>query len=1539
MSLAHYQRDQQQRIEMHLTHLGGLVTATERARDLAPTPVDRARYEEQLGTLKADIERYSAELQQLEEEMNAGAASRTRKPARNPAYRIDLDDSLSDDEQQRLFRNEVQAIAAILDYDIEGLTLPESADVPIFVGVKPGDFKVMRCLFGTTCKVVGDAEVTAFRALLDLNRARLDLRDAILVTNTYIAPSARQIAGQSGIQILTFEELLDKVFQLTPYLKKHLKDYEEKDPLFHTYVDVRYLRRGKGEYPDAQATGEETLVTSNQGIVTFSDGVTHEISIFEAKGELTPYIDAWVRAGGGGQVCVLGDYGTGKTSFAKHYFWHAANAYLQDPVRHRIPLFVPLSRYHTSTDVEQMMTGFLVNECNTRRTFDSFLRLAELGKFLVILDGFDEMAKQVDLNVRRRNFRELAKLTIGRNKVILSGRPNYFLTQDEIDQVFTTGAGAGDPYRRALQSAAKPLPRYDVLRLTLFDRWQIEEFLKNQSEFLKACGIDDWRELRQTIARTYNLEELARTPVLLDIIIKTLSQLRTQVSEINAAKLYGIYTDHWLDEEYGKGEMRWLITRADKELFMLDLAWSMLTTDGRPEIHFSQLSRRVQQHFKLDRSTEIDYFSSDIRFCSYLGHSETDGMYRFIHKSFMEYFCARHIMQRVMNEGLVPTVATAKTLPEEVFFFLCQLAGDEGVEKLMALARAQMDDATKAFVVRLGTRMLQHFIEKDRERGDMAKVEQRVRRLLDQSSEFGDRRGYLSGLMTSGWQFMEVGRLAEAEPLYEKALEIAQQLDDQPSLRRLMLQFGEIDEGRGEIERALRRYENVLEMLERDDDPVDRWATLIAMGRMHARTGNASHALALLEQAALLVELAEDRVALAKTLELIAETYERLGDNVGALNHSRRAVALHREIGDSRRIGVALMGIADIHQRMGNLPDALGDAEGALALFQEVASLNDQASTELFLARIHIIQHDVNAAQARLRNAIRHSRVVGNRRFDAEASLLLGDVYRRTDRGEEALELQKRALETFELLGDPTNVCFSLIAISHTAAGLQRLDEARTTFERAVSALGHVIDPRFFIEAGADLGSLSVRQDWLDDARRMYNAVLEMARRYSLFTDETRMLEALGDVETKAGHAMAADKFYDDAAKHFEGLRAERRVAEISLKRAALARKRKDWKGFVKFYRRYRLFAEAQGLPLSGELEEEYRRLDADRVAESAFDLGTVVQTPDRFWGRQTELDTVISHVMDGHNVAIAGDRRIGKTSLLYRVASQIQRPLVPVWVNLQAFPAQAEVLLEGILRDVVTNLVERELIAPDARSRASVSYASDFSRALRSIMEEAGEKMRVRLVLILDEADVLLTAGAGSAIREAFMDTTLAMAILSMSEAATRESRTDSRQQSPMLNIFNLVVLGPLPEEELKDGLRAALTRMGITIHEDALLLAYAWSGGMPWIAQSIGHHAAIRAGQESRSAIGVEDLESIRSRVAEQTTIMFQSVFEGASDGERQLLRGVVNGQLSWYGNPNFYPLIRRGILADDPPRLTSQLFDDWIRTHAMASFDKSS
>jgi formylglycine-generating enzyme required for sulfatase activity len=161
---------------------------------------------------------------------------------------------------------------------------------------------------------------------------------------------------------------------------------------------------------------------------------------------------------------------------------------------------------------------------------------------------------------------------------------------------------------------------------------------------LQARFPDEWERYWQQIEHTYNLAELAQRPVLLDMIARSLPDLQPGQA-VNAARLYEAYTDLWLARDEEKG--RKLITRADKRLFMQEQALEMLRRE-QLSIHYSRLPERVRTHFRLEKAHEIDYFEHDIRTCSFLNR-DGEGNYRFVHKSFQEFFVAQWLAPKLLD--------------------------------------------------------------------------------------------------------------------------------------------------------------------------------------------------------------------------------------------------------------------------------------------------------------------------------------------------------------------------------------------------------------------------------------------------------------------------------------------------------------------------------------------------------------------------------------------------------------------------------------------------------------------------------------------------------------------------------------------------------------------------------------------------------------------------------------------------------------------------------------------------------------------------
>jgi sulfatase modifying factor 1 len=222
--------------------------------------------------------------------------------------------------------------------------------------------------------------------------------------------------------------------------------------------------------------------------------------------------------------------------------------------------------------------------------------------------------------------------------VVLTCRTPYFRTRQEAEELLSRR----DDLPESSQLSGRLIdltdrPNFEIVHLLPFDRDDIQAMLR-------ARFPAEWERYWRQIERTYNLAELAQRPVLLDMIARSLPDLQPGQA-VNAAQLYEAYTDLWLARDEEKG--RTLITRMDKRLFMQELALETLRRE-QLSIHYSRLPERVRQHFRLEKAHEIDYFEHDIRTCSFLNR-DGEGNYRFVHKSFQEFFVAQWLAPKLLD--------------------------------------------------------------------------------------------------------------------------------------------------------------------------------------------------------------------------------------------------------------------------------------------------------------------------------------------------------------------------------------------------------------------------------------------------------------------------------------------------------------------------------------------------------------------------------------------------------------------------------------------------------------------------------------------------------------------------------------------------------------------------------------------------------------------------------------------------------------------------------------------------------------------------
>lgn len=583
--------------------------------------------------------------------------------------------------------NHVAAIYKLLGYEVTAnINLNGQQTDLLCEKLIPG---AGRTVLYVECKYTDDEEqntvskdvVTQFIANFRVLKDKNGWATGVMVSNKKFSQYAQSAAQpHRDIVLKTLDDLYADLFQIQAYLHSCIQEYEA-DEGFADYIPLKAVNARPGLSTQPQLLKELFYL--------------------------------WLNEADNNQLCLLGDFGTGKTTFLRHIHHECCKKFLSgDSVR--MPLFVQLRDYFDVSDGKELIERFFSLELATRvpqRVFDEFNRA---GRFLLLLDGFDEMGVTSDSESRRRSYLKLNQLIRADSKLVITCRPAYFVTHKELLDVFdvykeqmgfTPVATRGDSqemasyselstqlqninqndeYRELLSAVGHVRRHSSIANIELFDHKQIRAYLRAHKSKIHSDSdgqLDD-KSLYTRIEQVYDLEDLAKRPILLKLIVSTLPLFKRESNgkyrikgssnsfdDITPSVLYYAYTEGELTREYEKGEVRWQIDRNERRAVIGLLAFEMFESDV-VVLEPTAFSSTVAKYFPR-AGEKLEQLTTDIRTCSFLS-LDSKNYLRFAHKSFLEYYVAQH-MADLLRRRKVRGALTERILSDEVFYFLGDL--------------------------------------------------------------------------------------------------------------------------------------------------------------------------------------------------------------------------------------------------------------------------------------------------------------------------------------------------------------------------------------------------------------------------------------------------------------------------------------------------------------------------------------------------------------------------------------------------------------------------------------------------------------------------------------------------------------------------------------------------------------------------------------------------------------------------------------------------------------------------------------------------
>ncbi|MBW9335066.1 hypothetical protein FEE59_16250 [Herbaspirillum sp. RU 5E] len=403
--------------------------------------------------------------------------------------------------------------------------------------------------------------------------------------------------------------------------------------------------------------------------------------------DLGSYLSDWSKRPAGQHVAILGEYGQGKSTGALFYVYEAikSNLSLTDG---RIPLLIELRGKSPANLAPQELLAAWAQQYKIHAS--ALMKLLIDGRLILILEGFDEMANVSSAESRVSHFRALWRLAFPKNKIIFTGRRNFFFEDQELNIVFR---GRAEDTQSAI---------CQVLHLCPFDYQKIQRSLRWTSQSVAS-------EIVAAGKSNLALFDIIARPALLYIVATLWDEFRPLLSQggLTSAQVIDRFIQHSYDRQEAKEpDLNFMaLTTTERRYFYEGIAVFMASRDGTNQIVIADLRAAIERLYnaypddahisdavflETDQSplkrrshepeVAVEAVMTDVRTHGILVNDLGQrGAFKFAHKSFYELLCAKvhanwllkiePIFYRSIKSAMDGSIEHASKSPEILKFF------------------------------------------------------------------------------------------------------------------------------------------------------------------------------------------------------------------------------------------------------------------------------------------------------------------------------------------------------------------------------------------------------------------------------------------------------------------------------------------------------------------------------------------------------------------------------------------------------------------------------------------------------------------------------------------------------------------------------------------------------------------------------------------------------------------------------------------------------------------------------------------------------
>jgi len=370
--------------------------------------------------------------------------------------------------------------------------------------------------------------------------------------------------------------------------------------------------------------------------------------------DLFSAVNDWIYSDDIKPIAILGGYGAGKSSFAARLVSYLASETRSKPEA-RFPVLIKLGAFSSHNSLIGILGEMFTSEhVILNYSFKRFLSFNAEGRFVIVLDGFDEMKHAMSWTDFKATVEGLNALVVRNSKVILLGRPSAFTSESEHEYVL----------RGRIQKSGNwiKIPGWPTFCEYIIDNFSDDErrdFVKKYITF-KKCGRDEETSLARETAtwvegRANDVTKISQrfqdlfskpvhTRILVDLAVNEEFDLQKFSSELSRWKLYESFLYMLFDRETKKAARKPLAETARADFLKRLAVWLWTERAGHISFAANDIPRSLIKELEHGDIEQEEVVKREYLTGAFLEKKSGD-LYYFGHRSFAEFLVALWIYE------------------------------------------------------------------------------------------------------------------------------------------------------------------------------------------------------------------------------------------------------------------------------------------------------------------------------------------------------------------------------------------------------------------------------------------------------------------------------------------------------------------------------------------------------------------------------------------------------------------------------------------------------------------------------------------------------------------------------------------------------------------------------------------------------------------------------------------------------------------------------------------------------------------------------